>query len=94
MQTLRKNWWMVTFLCLVALFFWQNSRKTHFIAAELEDRLALIIEEKRLAAFARDDLLLQIESQNDPQWVELVLMRRLGMIPFGQIKVHFEKERL
>jgi len=90
MQLLRKNWWMVTFLCLVALFFWQNSRKTYFVAADLEQRLSEIIEQKRVVVMERDDLLLQIQSQKDPQWIELVLRRRLGLIPEGQTKVYFE----
>jgi hypothetical protein len=90
MQLLRRNWWMVTFLCLVGLFFWQNSRKTYFVAADLEDRLAEILDQKRTVVMERDDLLLQIQSQNDPLWVELVLMRRLGLIPEGQTKVYFE----
>ena len=81
---------MVTFLCLVALFFWQNSRKTYFVAADLEQRLSEIIEQKRVVVMERDDLLLQIQSQKDPQWIELVLRRRLGLIPEGQTKVYFE----
>lgn len=92
MELLKRNWWMITFLCLVALFFWQNSRKTYFIAADLQDRLANILEEKRLVMVERDDLLLQIQSQCDPEWVELVLMRRLGLIPEGQTKVYFERQ--
>jgi hypothetical protein len=91
MQLLRKNWWMVTFFCLVGLFFWQNSRKTYFVAADLQERLADIMEQQRLVALERDDLLLQIQSQKDPKWVELILMRRLGLIPEGQTKVYFEQ---
>ena len=91
MRALRKNWWMVTFLSLCALFFWQNSRKTHYVAEDLELRYATIMEQKRLVAMEREDLLLQIQSQNDPKWVELVLMRKLGLIPEGQTKVYFEQ---
>ena len=91
MRALRNNWWMVTFLLLSALFFWQNSRKTHYVAQDLEHRFREILEQKRLVAMEREDLLLQIQSQSDPKWVELVLMRRLGLTPVGQTKVYFEQ---
>ena len=31
----------------------------------------------------------EIQSQNDPAWVELVLIRCLGLVPEGGIKVYF-----
>jgi hypothetical protein len=77
----------------VSLFLWQNSRKTHYIAEDLERRLSEITEQKEMIAAERDDLLLQIQSQNDPKWIELVLMRRLGLTPHGQIKIYFEPTR-
>lgn len=82
---------MVTFLSVVALFAWQSSQKRHLVASDLQQRLALVLQEKKTAALEHDDLLLQIRAQNDPEWVELVLMRRLGVVPEGQVKVYFEK---
>ncbi len=40
----------------------------------------------------RDDLLLQIQSQNDPEWIEMVLKTRLGVVPEGQRKVYFHQD--
>lgn len=34
-------------------------------------------------------LTLQIKSQKDPDWVEMVLMKELGVVPEGKRKVHF-----
>lgn len=36
-----------------------------------------------------EDLALQIRSQQDPAWVEMVLLRELGVVPEGWLKVHF-----
>lgn len=90
-ELFRANWWMVTFLSVVALFAWQSSQKRHLVASDLQQRLALVLQERNIAALEHDDLLLQICAQNDPEWVELVLMRRLGLVPEGQVKVYFEK---
>lgn len=47
--------------------------------------------ERNLALELKSDLALRIQSQSDPAWVELVLMRDLGVVPEGWLKVHFEK---
>lgn len=39
----------------------------------------------------QQELILQIESQTDPAWVEMVLKRNLGLVPEGQVKVYFKK---
>jgi hypothetical protein len=35
------------------------------------------------------DLEDRIASQNDPGWIEMVLIRELGVVPEGFLKVHF-----
>lgn len=46
--------------------------------------------EKIALGHIQEDLLLQINSQSDPAWVELVLMKGLGLVPEGKRKVYFE----
>lgn len=51
------------------------------------------LESNLFAANAkREDLLMQIESQSDPAWIELLIKKHLGMVPYGQTKVYFDKE--
>lgn len=50
------------------------------------EQVLLAEEEARLL---QEDLLREIASQNDPSWIELVLMDKLGLVPEGQTKVHF-----
>ena len=38
----------------------------------------------------RENLQMQIASHNDPAWIEMVLMREIGVVPEGWIKVHFK----
>jgi len=39
----------------------------------------------------KDDLLVQIESQSDPAWIEMLIKKKLGMVADGQTKVYFER---
>ncbi len=43
------------------------------------------------ASLQKEELLLQINSQRDPAWLEMVLKRNLGVVPEGQVKVYFKK---
>lgn len=55
----------------------------------LMERLALLEDEMEQVMQDREELLLRIDSQKDPTWVEMVLMRDLGVVPEGQTKVLF-----
>ena len=60
--------------------------------AGLKAKVDLLEEQLHLAADNREDLLLQIESQSDPSWTEMLIKKHLGMVPFGQTKVYFDTE--
>ena len=85
-----RNWWVALF-CSLALF-----AHFHFSAVkkgemcQLTSRLDEMLEEKRDAEMAKEDLELRIASQNDPAWIEMVLIRELGVVPEGFLKVHFK----
>ena len=42
------------------------------------------------ALYLRKELVAQIESQGDAEWVELLLKEKLGVVPRGQTKIFFE----
>jgi hypothetical protein len=54
-------------------------------------RLEEMQKDKWDALQKRGELELRIASQNDPAWIEMVLMRDLGVVPEGFLKVHFKK---
>lgn len=59
---------------------------------EMTVKLHQLEKEKGAALKAHSDLLLQIQSQADPAWVEMVLKRNLGMVREGQVKVYFHAD--
>ena len=56
---------------------------------KLQGQLHALQNEERDATLIHQALLKQINSQGDPEWLEMVLMKGLGVAPEGQIKVLF-----
>jgi hypothetical protein len=88
----KASWWVGVFV----LFTYMLALKTYPVKEEqiikLSQQLNCLQSEKALALHAKDELSLQIESQEDPLWIERVLIKKLGVVPEGQIKVRFKKE--
>lgn len=87
----RSYLWVLAF-CLATTFAYSQaiqSKKTTI--RELSFRLQEMDKEKTVALQEKEELHLRIASQDDPAWVEMVLMRDLGVVPEGWLKVHFQK---
>lgn len=48
-----------------------------------------LLESKAKCEEQQEELKWTIASFDDPAWIELTLMRCLGLVPEGEIKVHF-----
>ena len=90
---IRRSWWMFLFLALCYLMYSHGMHKKKQSLAALKQRLTELEIEKCLALEEQEDLLLQIKSQSDPAWIQMILMKGLGVVPEGQIKVHFKKDQ-
>lgn len=87
----KRNWWVVLFLLGCYLFYERGMELREADYSKLlKQYKELQIEEKK-ALSRRENLILQINSQSDPAWVELTLMKVLGLVPEEQIKVVFKK---
>ena len=85
-----REWWWVLVFCLTACciytyFMKQKSLEQQVLAQQLD----VMEQEKILALQEKEFLHLQIASQKDPSWIEMILMRDLGVVPEGWLKVHF-----
>lgn len=86
---LMKSWWVVLFILTCYMFYEQGLKTRDLDYDKLHLQLVDLEQQKKEALSIREDLVLQINSQSDPAWVELVLMKGLGLIPEGQTKVFF-----
>lgn len=86
-----RNWWVALFILLSYLVYSQGVQKKKATLYDLEKRYHELETEKLLALELQDELRLQVRSQNDPAWIEMTLIKGLGLVPDGQRKVYFEK---
>ncbi len=92
-----KNWtrssgWFFLLLAAAALFYLYAIRQKSHLYSEMSVKLHELEKQKKDALAAQADLRLQIQSQSDPAWVEMVLKRNLGMVREGQVKVYFHAD--
>ena len=66
----------------------KNSEKEIF---EHKNKLGLLEKKRAVLKKENEDLNLMVNSLSDPAWIELILMRDLGVVPEGKLKIHFVK---
>ena len=89
---LHRSWWVIAFISLCGVLYLHGARQKNITYQEMDGRLQILEKEKALALVEQEELLLQIQSQSDPAWVEMVLKRNLGLVPEGQTKVYFHQD--
>ena len=67
----------------------KKKTETHKVLVE---RLRELEIAKEVAVAEKGRLELEIHSQSDPLWIQLSLMKGLGLVPEGQKKVLFQEE--
>jgi len=91
-ECIHKSWWVILFF-LLCLFAYDHAMEKRREEEEiLRKKLASLQKESKVASDERDYLLRQIDSQSDPFWIELTLMKGLGLVPEGQKKILFTKK--
>lgn len=88
-----ESWWVVLFC---AGSFWVYAEAMHKKRGDeisLQQQMEMMLKQKQSLLEQYEDLKLQVNSQQDPAWVELTLMKELGVVPKGHVKVFFQPER-
>jgi len=88
----KRSWWMLVLCSGCLALYSQGMQKKSLACIDLKNRIEKLHIERDLSYREQKDLQLQISSQNDPAWVELTLMKQLGVVPDGQRKVYFKKD--
>lgn len=87
-----KGWlWVVAFCTLIGGGYARSYQEKKTCLCEYAFRIQEMEKELKIAALEREELKLKILSQSDPAWIEMILMRELGVVPEGWLKVHFQK---
>ncbi len=86
----KKNWWVLACIALLLLCFSPFFNQKVAAVNLLQERLLQMEGERLRVSQKQEELQLRIASQNDPAWIEMILMRDLGVVPEGFLKVHFK----
>ena len=86
-----KSWsWVIAFVSISMVSFLHASKKKNEISEELHARINELSKVKRKIISENAELHQQLNSQSDPLWIEMTLMKGLGLVPEGQKKIHLE----
>ncbi len=81
--------WVIGFFLMCFFGFEQTMQNMSSEYNKFETMYNGLVEEKKAALATQQKKLLQINSQNDPKYRELILMEQLGLVPKGQTKIIF-----
>lgn len=88
-KELTDSWWVMAFILISAIFYEQGLHRRDSLYTQLVEQWNSLLKEKQQALEEQNNLEAQINSQGDLAWVELTLIRELGLVPEGQQKVYF-----
>lgn len=86
-----KCWWMILFTLVCGIFYEKGRKKIDDDYQKLFRQLTELQAIKKEKLFIQEELTLKVNSQSDPDFVELLLMKELGVIPEGHQKFFFKR---
>jgi len=88
---LLRNWWVATFILMAVAFYIEALYKKNQLTSLLQGKASMLKDEKRKGMLKKEQLLLCLQSEDDPEWALLVLKERLGVVEEGETKVIFRE---
>lgn len=87
-----KSWWVFLFITLSYVIYNQSVKQKEIELISLQKSFLDMQNEKQLCLNEQEDLKERLASQNDPAWIERLLIKELGVVPEGYLKVYFKKK--
>ena len=86
------NWaWVFLFILTVSIAYAKAYSRRQENYEFFSSRLEVMKGKKKEALRVNTALTKRVNSQSDPEWIELTLKRGLGLVPEGQTKIHFRE---
>ncbi len=89
LDEMKQSWWVVLIIALFYLVIHQMLEKQNLEYLQLRNQYLGYVKQKNLIESENNDLLLEISSQDDPDYIELTLKRVLGLVSKGEQKFFF-----
>ena len=81
----------MAFVIMTWALYMQALEKKRDLLSSLTQKIERLSLEKTSGEAEKMRLVSRIESQEDPQWIRLVLKEKLGVVREGEIKVVFQE---
>lgn len=82
-----KSWWVVLFITICSFVYDKASYKQFTEMQKLEQKVSFFNCEIQKNFESQKQLKLYIKNQQKPEVIELVLMKKLGLVPEGYSKI-------
>ncbi|MFA5250554.1 MAG: hypothetical protein WC371_04015 [Parachlamydiales bacterium] len=89
----RHSGWILFLVFLFTSFYLVSFRHHNQEITVHQLKLNDLQKEREKISLENQDLKLRLNSHGDPAWIELILMRELGVVPEGRLKVHFTEQK-
>jgi len=84
-----RSWWVIAFSLFCGTLYEKGLKARDYNYQQLKEQLSQLQIEKKRSIELQKSLRMQIASQTDDAWKELVLKRVLGLSPDNEQKVFF-----
>lgn len=88
-ELILRSWWVYGFILLCFIAFKPILRHLEKEKERLLNSLTELETSKNELVQLQQNLKLELESQKDPYWVEMILKKELGLVSEGQTKIRF-----
>lgn len=88
------SWWVIAFIIGCTIIYEQGVKNQNLLYLQLTQQHFSLQKEKQETLLHQKKMQLQINSQGDMSWVELALIKELGLVPDGQQKIYFFPDNL
>ena len=92
-QVIFRSWWVLFFIlfCYAGYHNIIKSKKEEIVS--VRNKLNRYKSDKASLCEENEDLQTRLQSQSDPEWIQVVLMKELGVVPEGQMKILFTNDK-
>lgn len=88
-EIILKSWWVIVFFFICFFAYEQATNRKDQEVKLLQSKLTDLQKNIADTLHLKEYLLLQMASREDPEWIEMILIEELGLVPEGHTKVIF-----
>lgn len=92
-QEFYNSWWVGLVLIFIGMLYIKTDRLKEEKILDLTSCLSQIESEKLVAGLEKERLVDQIKSLEDPDYVEMLLIKKMGVVPEDMIKARFDHHK-